>query len=65
MPRIRRALISVADKTGIVEFGKFLASQGVEILSTGGTLKALREAGVDAVQVSDFTGSPEIHDGRV
>jgi len=65
MAKVQRALISVSDKTGIVELGKFLDSRGVEILSTGGTLKALREAGIAAIQVSDFTGSPEILDGRV
>ncbi|MCA9442687.1 MAG: bifunctional phosphoribosylaminoimidazolecarboxamide formyltransferase/IMP cyclohydrolase, partial [Candidatus Omnitrophica bacterium] len=65
MEKIRRALISVSDKNGIVDLAKFLDSQGVQILSTGGTLKALTDAGVPAVQVSDFTGSPEILDGRV
>jgi len=62
---IRRALISVSDKTGLVEFGRFLAAQGAEILSTGGTAKALREAGVAVKDVSDHTGFPEILDGRV
>ncbi|MCK8782860.1 bifunctional phosphoribosylaminoimidazolecarboxamide formyltransferase/IMP cyclohydrolase [Roseomonas sp. NAR14] len=62
---IRRALLSVSDKTGLVEFGRFLAGRGVEILSTGGTAKALREAGVAVVEVSDHTGFPEILDGRV
>ncbi|NUN98482.1 MAG: bifunctional phosphoribosylaminoimidazolecarboxamide formyltransferase/IMP cyclohydrolase, partial [Candidatus Omnitrophica bacterium] len=62
---IRVALISVSDKTGIVEFAKFLAEKNVRILSTGGTLKSLLESGVPAVQVSDHTGSPEILDGRV
>ncbi len=62
---IRRALISVSDKTGIVDFARALAGKGVEILSTGGTLKALREAGVAAVSVEDYTGSPEVMDGRV
>lgn len=62
---IKRALISVSDKTGLVEFGQFLSQQGIEILSTGGSAKALREAGVDVVEVSDFTGFPEIMDGRV
>jgi phosphoribosylaminoimidazolecarboxamide formyltransferase/IMP cyclohydrolase len=65
MTQVNRALISVSDKSGIVEFGRFLESIGVEILSTGGTLKSLRDAGVQAIQVSDFTGSPEILDGRV
>jgi len=63
--RVRRALISVSDKTGIADFAKGLAGLGVEILSTGGTASALREAGVDATEVSAFTGSPEILGGRV
>ncbi|TCS64826.1 bifunctional phosphoribosylaminoimidazolecarboxamide formyltransferase/IMP cyclohydrolase [Varunaivibrio sulfuroxidans] len=62
---IRRALISVSDKTGLAEFGQFLAKNGVEILSTGGSAKALRDAGVDVVEVSEHTGFPEIMDGRV
>ena len=62
---IRRALLSLSDKTGLVEFGRALAAQGVEILSTGGTAKALRDAGVPVVEVSDHTGFPEILDGRV
>ncbi len=62
---IRRALLSVSDKTGLVEFGRFLAAQGAEILSTGGTAKALREAGVPVKDVSEHTGFPEILDGRV
>ena len=65
MSRITRALISVSDKTGVVEFAGFLHSQGVEILSTGGTLKALNDAGIPAIQVSEHTDSPEILDGRV
>ncbi len=60
-----RALISVSDKTGVVEFAKKLASKGVEILSTGGTAKALREAGLNVTDVSDITGFPEMLDGRV
>ena len=63
--RIKRALLSVSDKTGIVELGKFLSNNGVEIISTGGTMKALREAGVPVTYVSDVTGFPEIMDGRV
>jgi phosphoribosylaminoimidazolecarboxamide formyltransferase / IMP cyclohydrolase len=63
--QIRRALISVSDKTGLVEFGKFLSQSGVEILSTGGSAAALRDAGVDVVEVSEHTGFPEIMDGRV
>ncbi len=62
---IRRALISVSDKTGLLEFGRFLAARGVEILSTGGTARALREAGIPVKDVSDHTGFPEILDGRV
>ncbi|MFN6266928.1 MAG: bifunctional phosphoribosylaminoimidazolecarboxamide formyltransferase/IMP cyclohydrolase [Alphaproteobacteria bacterium] len=61
----RRALLSVSDKTGLIEFGRFLATRGVEILSTGGTAKALRDAGVPVKDVSDHTGFPEILDGRV
>tara|TARA_R110002124_G_scaffold26361_2_gene94738 strand:+ start:13082 stop:14653 length:1572 start_codon:yes stop_codon:yes gene_type:complete len=62
---IRRALISVSDKTGLAELGAFLAAQGVEILSTGGSAKLLQDAGVPVIEVSDFTGFPEIMDGRV
>ena len=62
---IRRALISVSDKTGLLEFGRWLAAHGAEILSTGGTAKALREAGIAVKDVSDHTGFPEILDGRV
>jgi len=63
--KIERALISVSDKTGIVEFAKFLSQQDVEILSTGGTFKLLTEAGVKATEVSDYTGFPEMMSGRV
>ncbi|MBI1806848.1 MAG: bifunctional phosphoribosylaminoimidazolecarboxamide formyltransferase/IMP cyclohydrolase [Ignavibacteria bacterium] len=62
---IRRAIISVSDKTGIVEFAKRLQQWNIEIISTGGTLKTLREAGVHATSISDVTGFPEILDGRV
>lgn len=62
---IRRALISVSDKTGLVELGGALAAQGVEILSTGGSARALREAGIAVVEVADYTGVPEMLDGRV
>lgn len=62
---ITRALISVSDKTGLLDFAKFLASSGVTILSTGGTAKALRDAGIAVTEVSDHTGFPEIMDGRV
>ena len=63
--RVRRALVSVHDKTGIVELAQALSTLGVEILSTGGTAKLLREAGVRVVDVSDATGFPEMLDGRV
>ena len=62
---IKRALISVSDKTGVVELGKELEEMGVEIISTGGTLKTLKDAGVHVVSVSSFTGAPEIMGGRV
>jgi phosphoribosylaminoimidazolecarboxamide formyltransferase/IMP cyclohydrolase len=62
---IRRALLSVSDKTGLVEFARSLRGFGVEILSTGGTAKALRDAGVEVRDVSDVTGFPEMLDGRV
>lgn len=65
MPKIKRALISVTDKTGIADFAKFLDSQNIEILSTGGTAKVIREAGINVRDVSDYTGSPEILDGRL
>jgi phosphoribosylaminoimidazolecarboxamide formyltransferase / IMP cyclohydrolase len=65
MAKINRALVSVSDKTGIVEFSRELAGYGVEILSTGGTAKLLREAGLAVKDVSDFTGFPEMLDGRV
>ncbi|HXR61142.1 MAG TPA: bifunctional phosphoribosylaminoimidazolecarboxamide formyltransferase/IMP cyclohydrolase [Solirubrobacterales bacterium] len=63
--RVRRALVSVSDKTGIADFAKGLAALGVEILSTGGTATALREAGIEVVDVSEFTGQEEILGGRV
>ncbi len=62
---IRRALISVSDKTGLVPFAQALVASGVEILSTGGSAKALRDAGVPVTEVADHTGFPEILDGRV
>ncbi len=62
---VRRALLSVSDKTGIVEFAQFLAAQEMEILSTGGTARLLREHGVAVTEVSDYTGFPEIMDGRL
>jgi phosphoribosylaminoimidazolecarboxamide formyltransferase/IMP cyclohydrolase len=65
LAKIERALISVSDKTGLVELGKALAAHGVAILSTGGSAKTLRDAGVEVIEVSDHTGFPEIMDGRV
>ncbi len=65
LARIQRALISVSDKEGLVELGRALAAHGVEILSTGGSAKSLRDAGLKVVEVSDHTGFPEIMDGRV
>lgn len=62
---IRRALISVSDKKGIVEFAQKLSHSGVEILSTGGTFKLLNDSGIAAIEVSDYTGFPEMMDGRV
>ncbi len=62
---IRRALLSVSDKTGLVELARALASRGVELLSTGGTAKAIRDAGLPVRDVSDVTGFPEMMDGRV
>src|SRR3954466_2102898 len=62
---IRRALVSVSDKSGLVEFARSLVGFGVELLSTGGTAKALREAGLDVRDVSEVTGFPEMLDGRV
>jgi phosphoribosylaminoimidazolecarboxamide formyltransferase/IMP cyclohydrolase len=63
--QIRRALISVSDKTGIVDFARELKRFGVEIISTGGTAKALREAGIEVRDVSEVTGFPEMMDGRI
>ena len=62
---VRRALISVSDKTGIVEFAQALSQRGVEILSTGGTYKLLKDSDIPAIEVSDYTGFPEMMDGRV
>src|SRR6201996_6346433 len=62
---VRRALLSVTDKTGLVEFAQALASHGVELVSTGGTSKALRDAGLTVKDISDLTGFPEMLDGRV
>jgi phosphoribosylaminoimidazolecarboxamide formyltransferase / IMP cyclohydrolase len=65
MTIIKRALISVSDKSGIVPFASFLAASGVEILSTGGTAKLLAESGIAVTEVGDYTGFPEMMDGRV
>jgi phosphoribosylaminoimidazolecarboxamide formyltransferase/IMP cyclohydrolase len=65
MGKIQRAIISVTDKTGIVDFARSLSKFGVEILSTGGTAKALRDGGLSVTDVSDYTGFPEMMDGRV
>ena len=63
--KVRRALLSVSDKEGLVEHGQRLASHGVELVSTGGTARALKEAGLDVIDVADLTGFPEMMDGRV
>src|ERR1700760_2398662 len=63
--RVRRALVSVSDKTGVADFARGLAGLGVEILSTGGTAAALREAGLEVTDVAEFTGQEEILGGRV
>ena len=63
--KVTRALLSVSDKTGLVDLGRALARRGVELVSTGGTARALREAGLDVRDISDLTGFPEMMDGRV
>ena len=65
MPRIQRALLSVSDKSGLIDFARVLASAGVELLSTGGTAKAIRDAGLAVKDISEHTGFPEMLDGRV
>jgi phosphoribosylaminoimidazolecarboxamide formyltransferase/IMP cyclohydrolase len=65
MVPVRRALLSVSDKTGLIDLGKALSARGIELLSTGGTAKALRDAGLEVRDVSDVTGFPEMMDGRV
>jgi phosphoribosylaminoimidazolecarboxamide formyltransferase/IMP cyclohydrolase len=65
MAKIQRALISVSDKTGIVEFARFLSAKGVELISTGGTFSLLRKEGVPVREISEHTGFPEMMDGRV
>lgn len=64
-PAVRRALLSVSDKSGLVDFATFLNGQGVELVSTGGTAKAIADAGLPVREVSDLTGFPEMLDGRV
>src|SRR5687767_15746181 len=63
--RISRALLSVSDKSGLIDFAKALASHGVELVSTGGTAKAIAEAGLKVIDVAEVTGFPEMMDGRV
>ena len=63
--KIQRALISLSDKNGAVEFARALHEAGVEILSTGGTAKLLADAGIPVIEVADYTGFPEMLDGRV
>lgn len=65
MPKIQRAIISLSDKSGILEFAKELQGFKVEILSTGGTAKVLRESGLKIMDISEYTGFPEMLDGRV
>src|SRR4051812_36103734 len=65
MPKISRVLLSVTDKTGILEFASALANMGAELISTGGTARLLRDAGIAVADVSDVTGFPEMLDGRV
>lgn len=62
---IRRALLSVSDKAGIIEFAQALSQRGIELLSTGGTARLLADAGLPVTEVSDYTGFPEMMDGRV
>src|SRR4030066_2409803 len=65
MSKVKRALVSVSDKTGLVEFAKGLQELGIEILSTGGTHAALEKAGIPVIGVSEVTKFPEMLDGRV
>ncbi|MFA4843157.1 MAG: bifunctional phosphoribosylaminoimidazolecarboxamide formyltransferase/IMP cyclohydrolase, partial [Candidatus Omnitrophota bacterium] len=65
MVNIKRALVSVSDKTGILDFAKELKALGIEIISTGGTAKLLRENNISVIEVSQYTGFPEMLDGRV
>ena len=63
--RVSRALLSVSDKAGLVDFARALSARGIELVSTGGTRKALADAGLPVKDVSDLTGLPEMMDGRV
>ena len=65
MRKIERAIISVTDKSGVVDFAKSLGKFGIQILSTGGTARALREGGVPVTDISEYTGFPEMMDGRI
>jgi phosphoribosylaminoimidazolecarboxamide formyltransferase / IMP cyclohydrolase len=65
MAKIKKAIISVTDKTGVVEFAREISKMGVDILSTGGTARVLREGGVEVTDISMYTGFPEMMDGRV
>ena len=65
MPIVKTALLSVSDKSGLADFARGLAAQRISLLSTGGTAKHLRESVLTVVDVSDYTGFPEIMDGRV
>jgi len=65
MNKVSTALISVTDKNGIVEFARSLAGLGIEILSTGGTARTIREGGIEVLDISEYTGFPEMMDGRV
>ena len=65
MRKIERAIISVTDKTGVVDFARSISGFGIQILSTGGTAKAMRDGGVTVMDISDYTGFPEMLDGRV
>src|SRR6201981_1846056 len=65
MSKIQRAILSVTDKTGLVDFARKLSGMGVELISTGGTAKLLRDSGIAVKDISDLTGFPEMLDGRV
>src|SRR2546428_3057360 len=65
MAKLRRALLSASDKTGLIELARKLAAAGIELISTGGTAKALRDAGLTVTDLSSYTGFPEMLDGRV